>query len=827
MGLRSPEATDALISAIVLRYHGIEYERALDGRGAHLPVSPTQFSLGVTRSLDGLIEYASGRDREILEEVRDDPVTYKELFRMSPDLLQRQHVAVMGGEQRRFYMGSYEHPDNVDWLSYCALISQDSNLESHSRTTVVKALKSLSTNLITYFGKLKLTGMMNHAFGKGGKTSPVQVLHAFDRAYMKATGDSRSLFDLSVGEEQGGHLHDWDYMHNYWNDDSNTERAVSHILTENLPTLLSNNREDILETLSGLSDLYNKFSDWGLISGIQQSNYYKREGSYVMGILKAFDKVYQTRTKDGSLFDQKQPTSLSEEPFRKTGPNSKYISPIVINRIFHPTQTTNGVSLTIQQASEELRAAAATGASLYLADILRVAGRTGETPQLVAEVRDNFPWLTWQQFVEQAGFDYADYLPSFEVRKSGVNGTNGHTNRKTVRGLAEDSIEIKLISEHNVLTVPIGEGKETPEVLEKLLADDYELVRFKQKPRNRVEKTDDMSSFKYLKALMCSRPLLTREEETTVLTEMKHYELKARQAAQTNDVNVYESYKRRWEQVREYFIESNMRLVVGKAGRVANSEYIFQELIQEASQGLMRASELFAYWEGNKFSTYATYWVNQKILRYFYDKTKVIRVSEEVTKRRRKIDKELAEQTNLTIEQLAEKLELSPEQVQRALDMPKEPKSLYAPTGDDESWILLGKIQDTKQHTGEQLSEPMEALRVMEDTLEACTVLPSDHPHALTYREEHILRQRLTLEKEGGQGIGSGFYHKTFAALGEELGITGERVKQILRRVKPKFEAALQERGLVPVEENQEQPTAEVIELPQQGDLELQNVVSF
>jgi hypothetical protein len=61
MGLRSPEATDALISAIVLRYHGIEYERALDGRGAHLPVSPTQFSLGVTRSLDGLIEYASGR----------------------------------------------------------------------------------------------------------------------------------------------------------------------------------------------------------------------------------------------------------------------------------------------------------------------------------------------------------------------------------------------------------------------------------------------------------------------------------------------------------------------------------------------------------------------------------------------------------------------------------------------------------------------------------------------------------------------------------------------------------------------------------------------
>ncbi len=862
MALRSPEATDALISAMVLRYHGINYEKALSGLGVHPEVTPAQFSIGLTRSLDGLVEYASGRNREILEEIRDDQATYKELFRMSPSLLQRQHAAVMGGDQKRFYKGTYEHKDNVDWLTYYALISQDADLESHNRATVVNALRRLPSDLGDYFTSLKLGGMINWAFGKGAKDSPLAALQAFDRAYMDATGDKRSLFDLSVSKKQGGHLHFWEYCA-CWEDEESVETAAYHLLTENIPGLLSKNGSEVVETLGNLTKLSILFSDIGL-SGmkLKTNSYYKEYGCFPLAVFKAFDKVHVDKG-NASVFDPSQSMYFSEDFFLHAAASvqeHKILRGNIIhyNKIFHPTQITNGVPITLEQASEELRQAIATGASPYLGDILRVAGRTGETPQLVAEVRDNFPWLTWQQFVEQAGFDYADYLPSIEVREPGVNGTNG----KTSRGLPDDSIEVKLIPKHNVLTVPIWEGKETQDVLDELLADDYEPTRIR-KPRNKVEKTKDMSSFKYLKALMCSRPILDRDEERTVLMEMKHYELKARQAAQTNDVKAYENYKRRWEQVREYFIESNMRLVVGKAGRVANnSDYIFQELIQEASKGLMRASELFAYWEGNKFSTYANYWIDQKILRYFYNKTSTIRTSQSMGERRTSVNKatkklknELGEEP--TLEQIAEELELSPEQVQKALDIPKEPKSLTAPTGDSETWNLMGIVADTTQYTGEEASEPMEAMRLIEDTLEACTVLPSAHPLALSYRQELILRHSLTLESDGGQGIGRGFYHKTNIALAQEFDVTPQAIGQAGKKARAKFEAALMINGLVPVDsvdeelvavyrekislfeklqaakrkkaaaaKAREQPTAEVIKL-QQPEPELEQVSGF
>jgi RNA polymerase primary sigma factor/RNA polymerase nonessential primary-like sigma factor len=215
---------------------------------------------------------------------------------------------------------------------------------------------------------------------------------------------------------------------------------------------------------------------------------------------------------------------------------------------------------------------------------------------------------------------------------------------------------------------------------------------------------------------------------------------------------------------KDRMIRANLRLVVSTARRYQNTGLSFLDLVQDGNLGLIRAVDKFDYRKGFKFSTYAVWWIRQAIERGRADKARGIRlpvhVLEEISKLGR-ADRKL--QFSLgrgpTVKELADATGSTLERVDQLREISRSIVSLDTPIGDEGEASYGDLIEDTEVL---QPSDVVEFRAMADELREIVKTLPPREALVITLR----------------YGLHDGRQH-TLAEIGERLGLTKERIRQI------------------------------------------------
>lgn len=266
--------------------------------------------------------------------------------------------------------------------------------------------------------------------------------------------------------------------------------------------------------------------------------------------------------------------------------------------------------------------------------------------------------------------------------------------------------------------------------------------------------------------------LLTAEEEVTLARRTEIGVLAGERLTNHPELDSKSKRELLWlvrdgDAAYRQFVCANLRLVVSIAKRYAGRGLPIMDVIQEGNLGLVRAVEKFDYTIGNKFSTYATWWIRQSILRGIADSSRIIRIPVHTVEKMDKLDRVRRDLTNElgrtpTIDEVADSAQVSAAEVIKLSKSDHDTISFGIPIGDDGNTELGDLIEDT-------------------DTPEPHASLEMDLRHddirrkldALPPRDATVIRLRFGLE--GRQAL-------TLDEVGELYGITRERVRQLETR---------------------------------------------
>jgi RNA polymerase primary sigma factor len=230
------------------------------------------------------------------------------------------------------------------------------------------------------------------------------------------------------------------------------------------------------------------------------------------------------------------------------------------------------------------------------------------------------------------------------------------------------------------------------------------------------------------------------------------------------------------ENARRILIESNLRLVVRIAKNYLTPEVSILDLIQEGNIGLMRAVSKYDFRKKVRFSTYASWWIKQSIVRSLSNKKRVIRLPHRQEEKLRKINKVYNNLSQVlmrepTLVEIAEEIGLEEEEVASIINSSSSVASLDSSVSPD-SGNLHDMVEDLSYDPDRQLMK--KTLR--EDTLRFLEGLQEKERQILLYRFSFVSGRRHTLKK-----------------IGDELGISPETVRQIEIRALKKLRSFSEE----------------------------------
>jgi RNA polymerase primary sigma factor len=381
--------------------------------------------------------------------------------------------------------------------------------------------------------------------------------------------------------------------------------------------------------------------------------------------------------------------------------------------------------------------------------------------------------------------EIVEAIPELEDDLDALETVSEHLTEQGIRVMAEDELDIDEPSPEIIQKLAQEEPPEASvvEVVEELLASDQEEVS-----------ADPVRM--YLREIG-KEPLLTGEDEVTLAKAMKKGEaalakLRANSHSPEESLKLRESVQA-GQRARRRLSEANLRLVVSVAKRFVGRGMSFLDLIQEGNIGLMRAVEKFDYRLGFKFSTYATWWIRQAISRAIADQARTIRIPvhmvetiNKVVRISRKLQQELGREPTdeeISLEMglleedekkqvekawlnstpmdplLARKLNRAAVKVRRIMSVSQEPMSLETPIGTEENSSLGDFIED------ESVPGPVDAasLQLLREQMKEVL-------DGLSDRERSVIERRFGLRD--GQA-------RTLEEVGQEFGVTRERIRQI------------------------------------------------
>ena len=248
------------------------------------------------------------------------------------------------------------------------------------------------------------------------------------------------------------------------------------------------------------------------------------------------------------------------------------------------------------------------------------------------------------------------------------------------------------------------------------------------------------------------------------------------------EVNLAQRIREGDQLALEKLVKSNLRFVVSVAKQYQNRSLPLNDLINEGNLGLIKAAKKFDETKGFKFISYAVWWIRQSIMQALAEQSRIVRLPMNKSGAINQIRRAYAEleqkyEREPTEEELADILDMKPNEIRNTLGAEVKQTSMDAPFGEEEPGSLLDVLEN--QTTG-----PTDGQLVFNDSLKVETLRALS---TLTAREREVIMMSF------GIALDNPF---TLEEIGDAMGLTRERVRQIREKALQKLREPSKNRRL-------------------------------